>query len=61
MRPWFEKGANLIAAQESQAGIGGVVHGDFKIDNLVSSLVVAKPIDHQPPSERFFTLQSRES
>lgn len=46
MRPWFEKGANLIAAQESQAGIGGVVHGDFKIDNLVSSLVVAKPIDH---------------
>lgn len=46
MRPWFEKGTNLIAAQESQAGIGGVVHGDFKIDNLVSSLVVAKPIDH---------------
>lgn len=46
MRPWFEKGANLIAAQESQAGIGGVVHGDFKIDNLVSSLVVAEPIDH---------------
>ncbi|XAO25598.1 hypothetical protein I312_104426 [Cryptococcus bacillisporus CA1280] len=35
MRPWFEKGANLIAAQESQAGIGSVVHGDFKIDNLI--------------------------
>lgn len=46
MRPWFEKGANLIAAQESQAGIGSIVHGDFKIDNLVSSLVVAKPIGH---------------
>lgn len=46
MRPWFEKGANLIAAQESRSGIDSVVHGDFKIDNLVSSLIVAKPARH---------------
>lgn len=38
MGPWFEKGAHLIAAQENQSRIGSVVHGDFKIDNLVSSI-----------------------
>ncbi|OXB36913.1 hypothetical protein LQV05_005167 [Cryptococcus neoformans] len=35
MGPWFEKGAHLIAAQENQSRIGSVVHGDFKIDNLI--------------------------
>lgn len=36
LRPYFDQGAKLIADEERRRGVGGVVHGDFKIDNLAS-------------------------
>lgn len=36
LKPWFEQGAKQIADDERKRGIGSVVHGDFKMDNLVS-------------------------
>ena len=35
LRPYYDSGAKLIADDERRRGVGGVVHGDFKIDNLV--------------------------
>ncbi|WVW87025.1 hypothetical protein I302_109081 [Kwoniella bestiolae CBS 10118] len=35
MKGWFEKGAQVIAEMESKRGVGGVVHGDYKLDNLI--------------------------
>ena len=35
MRGWFEEGAARIARNERERGVGGVVHGDFKLDNMV--------------------------
>ncbi|WVQ79271.1 hypothetical protein IAT38_001367 [Cryptococcus sp. DSM 104549] len=35
MRPWFEEGAKRIAQREGKLDVGAVVHGDFKIDNLI--------------------------
>nr|ODN91085.1 phosphotransferase enzyme family protein [Cryptococcus depauperatus CBS 7841] len=32
--PWFERGAQEIAAREARFEVASVVHGDFKIDNL---------------------------
>lgn len=36
LKPWFEEGALRIAGDERTRNIGSVVHGDFKMDNLVS-------------------------
>jgi hypothetical protein len=36
LKPWFEQGAGLIAKDEARRNVGSVVHGDFKMDNLVS-------------------------
>lgn len=36
LRPYFTQGAKEIAVDEGKRGVGGVVHGDFKMDNLVS-------------------------
>jgi hypothetical protein len=35
LRPYFESGAKLLAENEKRRGVGAVVHGDFKLDNLV--------------------------
>ena len=35
MKTWFETGAKKIGEMETSKGIGGIVHGDYKIDNLV--------------------------
>jgi hypothetical protein len=35
LRPYFTEGAAEIAKDENRRGVGGVVHGDFKMDNLV--------------------------
>jgi hypothetical protein len=35
LRPYFTEGAREIAVGEGKRGVGGVVHGDFKMDNLV--------------------------
>lgn len=35
LRPFFEKGAQVVAQAEQVHG-ASVVHGDYKIDNLVS-------------------------
>jgi hypothetical protein len=40
LRPFFQQGAERIARDEVERGVGGVVHGDFKMDNLVSPLVL---------------------
>lgn len=40
LRGWFEEGARRIAKDEGEREVGGVVHGDYKIDNLVSTDVV---------------------
>jgi hypothetical protein len=37
LRGWFEDGARRIARDEEEREVGGVVHGDYKIDNLVSA------------------------
>jgi hypothetical protein len=37
MEGWFNTGAKGIAEGESARGVGGVVHGDYKLDNLVSA------------------------
>jgi len=39
MRGWFEEGAGKIAADERERGVGGVVHGDYKLDNMVNTLL----------------------
>lgn len=36
LRGYFDQGAKSIADDERKRGVGGVVHGDYKIDNLVS-------------------------
>ncbi len=36
--PWFEEGANRIARDENARGVGSIVHGDFKLDNMVRPL-----------------------
>ena len=38
MREWFERGAREIADDEKERGVGSVVHGDYKLDNLVCPL-----------------------
>lgn len=38
LRGWFDQGAKGIAESEGKRAVGGVVHGDYKIDNLVSTL-----------------------
>jgi hypothetical protein len=38
LKGFFEKGGKEIAGREVESGVGGVVHGDYKIDNLVSPL-----------------------
>jgi hypothetical protein len=38
LRPYFQEGAKGIAEDERKRGVGSVVHGDFKMDNLVSLL-----------------------
>ena len=38
LRGWFEQGAARIANDEMRRGVAGVVHGDYKIDNLVGWL-----------------------
>lgn len=38
LRPYFTEGARQIAVDEGKRGVGGVVHGDFKMDNLVCIL-----------------------
>ncbi|ORX37802.1 kinase-like domain-containing protein [Kockovaella imperatae] len=35
LRPWFEHGAQKIAQEETRLGVAGVVHGDYKLDNLI--------------------------
>ena len=35
LRPDFEHGARVIADEEKRRGVAGVVHGDYKLDNLV--------------------------
>ena len=35
LRPWFEHGAAAIAREEKERNVGSVVHGDYKLDNLV--------------------------
>lgn len=40
LRGWFESGAARIAQGEKERGVGGVVHGDFKLDNLVSAVLL---------------------
>ena len=37
LRGYFEDGAKGIADEEIERGVGSVVHGDFKLDNLVST------------------------
>jgi hypothetical protein len=36
MSSWFERGARAVGEDEKKRGLGGVVHGDYKLDNLVS-------------------------
>ena len=42
LRPYFTEGAGEIAVDEGKRGVGGVVHGDFKMDNLVRFLTSCK-------------------
>ncbi|KAK4687524.1 hypothetical protein P7C73_g2601, partial [Tremellales sp. Uapishka_1] len=35
LKRWFEDGASIIGEEEKRDGIGGVVHGDYKLDNLI--------------------------
>ncbi|WWD20228.1 hypothetical protein CI109_104704 [Kwoniella shandongensis] len=35
MKGWFEGGAKELGQAEKVGGVGSVVHGDFKIDNLI--------------------------
>ncbi|OCF62127.1 phosphotransferase enzyme family protein [Kwoniella mangroviensis CBS 10435] len=35
MNSWFEDGAMKLAELELRRGVGGVVHGDYKLDNLI--------------------------
>ncbi|KAK8849604.1 hypothetical protein IAR55_004939 [Kwoniella newhampshirensis] len=35
MKRWFEEGAKRLGEEEKVGGVGSVVHGDFKIDNLI--------------------------
>lgn len=35
IKGYFEAGAREIAAREREEGVGGVVHGDYKLDNLI--------------------------
>ncbi|GFZ49985.1 hypothetical protein JCM24511_07738 [Saitozyma sp. JCM 24511] len=35
MEGWFNAGAKGIAEGETARGVGGVVHGDYKLDNLI--------------------------
>ncbi|ORY34811.1 kinase-like domain-containing protein [Naematelia encephala] len=35
LKPWFQRGAREVARWESERNIGAVVHGDFKLDNLI--------------------------
>ena len=43
LRPFFETGARLIAQEEQKRNVASVVHGDFKIDNLVYFLSLHLP------------------
>lgn len=36
--PWFEEGAAKIARMEKEGGVDGVVHGDYKLDNMVGDV-----------------------
>ncbi|WRT69603.1 uncharacterized protein IL334_006592 [Kwoniella shivajii] len=35
MRDWFQQGAKRVTELERERGGGGVVHGDYKMDNLI--------------------------
>jgi len=35
MNPWLAAGAREVAAREKEEGVWSVVHGDFKLDNLI--------------------------
>jgi hypothetical protein len=35
MNPWLAAGAKEVAAREKSQGVWSVVHGDFKLDNLI--------------------------
>lgn len=35
IKGYFEQGAKAIAEREKREGVAGVVHGDYKLDNLV--------------------------
>jgi hypothetical protein len=35
LQGWFTSGAKFLGGEEVKNGVGGVVHGDFKLDNLV--------------------------
>ena len=37
LRPYYDLGSKRIAEDERKRGVGAVVHGDYKLDNLVSS------------------------
>jgi len=53
LRPYFTEGAKEIAVDEGKRGVGGVVHGDFKMDNLVrlfSGGLKEKLISDIPPN-----------
>lgn len=43
MKGWFEDGAGEIGVWEGERGVGGVVHGDYKLDNLVGT-VTSSPL-----------------
>jgi len=43
LRPYFEKGAKLIAEEEGRRRVAAVVHGDYKLDNLVCKKAVLLP------------------
>lgn len=42
LRPFFEQGSKALGQWEKERGVGSVVHGDYKIDNLVSQSRRAK-------------------
>jgi len=57
LKPFFEQGAGLIAMDEARRNVGSVVHGDFKMDNLVSRFILSNIIRDELTS-RSSTLQN---
>lgn len=35
MVPYLQRGAKQLGAEEKKKGVWGLVHGDYKIDNLI--------------------------